>query len=284
MTYLEALEQELKAAGLPARRRRRIVIEFSDHLHEDPSAQLGEPSDLAQQFADELGTRRARRAAMVAFAGLAVAGGAVVAMLLLGTRVVLLPVGTHQSGYIARRSGPTVPLFVVAAQVALAAGVLAVLRAWRLRRAPVITAADAAILYRRAGIGLIAGVLTVGSAPISTVIAHRGWVAVRTVDVAGPCILLLLVIALFMLPLSGLRPTRQGRAEDLTFDLGIRDSRVTPLRVALALSMLILVTLAGAGVVTGDPYDGIARGLVDGAVCLAGFGLLGRYLGLRAAR
>ncbi|MDE3130665.1 MAG: hypothetical protein KGL16_05885, partial [Acidobacteriota bacterium] len=241
MTYLGALENELKAAGLPARRRRRIVIEFSDHLHENPSAQLGEPNALARQFADELGTRLARRAAMVTFAGLAIAGCVVAAVMLLGTRVVLLPVGTHQSGYIARASGPTFPVFVVFAQVALAAGMLALLRAWRLRRAPVITAADAAILYRRAGIGLLAGILTVGSAPISTVIAHGGWVAVRAVDVASPCVLLLLLIALFILPLSRLRPAVQGPAADLTFDLGIRDSRVTPLRVALVLSALILV-------------------------------------------
>jgi hypothetical protein len=36
-----------------------------------------------------------------------------------------------------------------------------------------------------------------------------------------------------------------------------------------------------AGVVQSDPFDGLARGLADGAACLAGFAVLGRYLGLR---
>jgi hypothetical protein len=284
MTYLSTLEGELAATGIPASRRRRIVAEFADHLHEDPGAQLGSPRDLARQFADELGTRLARRAAIVAFAGLAVVGIAIVALVLLGTRIVLLPAGVHQVGSIADSSSPTVPLFVVASQVAFAAGVLAILRAWRLRRAPVITAADAAILYRRAGLGLFAGILSVASAPIGGIIGHRGWVAVRTVDIAGPCVLLLMVIALFMLPLSRLRPTGRGRAADLTFDLGIRDPRVTPWRVAAALSAAILLVVALAGVVADDPYDGIARGLADGMACLAGFMVLGRYLGLRTTR
>jgi hypothetical protein len=281
MTYLNALESELSAAGIPARRRVRIVAEFADHLHEDPSAQLGAPRDIARQFADELGTRLARRAACVAFAGLAVAGVTIAAVVLAGTRVVLLPAGTHQGGYIARGSGLGDVRFVIAAQVAFASGMLAILRAWRLRRAPVITAADAAVLYRRAGLGLFAGVVTVGSAPLSTIIAHRGWVAVRPIDVAGPCVLLLLVITLLMLQLSRLRPGRKGQAEDLTFDLGIRDPRVTPWRIAAVLSVAILVVVALAGVVADDPYDGIARGLLDGAACLAGFAVLGRYLGLR---
>jgi hypothetical protein len=60
MNYVDSLEVELAAAGIPARRRARIVAEFSDHLHENPEAELGAPRDLARQFADELGTRLAR--------------------------------------------------------------------------------------------------------------------------------------------------------------------------------------------------------------------------------
>jgi hypothetical protein len=39
--------------------------------------------------------------------------------------------------------------------------------------------------------------------------------------------------------------------------------------------------VALAGIVQSDPYDGLLRGLLDAAACLAGFGVLGRYLGLR---
>lgn len=37
------------------------------------------------------------------------------------------------------------------------------------------------------------------------------------------------------------------------------------------------------GARSGNVYAGILRGLLDGAICLAGFVLLGRYLGLRGS-
>jgi len=37
-------------------------------------------------------------------------------------------------------------------------------------------------------------------------------------------------------------------------------------------------------VVQDDPFDGLARALADGLLCLGGFAVLGRYLGLRPAR
>lgn len=42
--------------------------------------------------------------------------------------------------------------------------------------------------------------------------------------------------------------------------------------------------VALAGIMRSDPYDGALRGRADGFVCLAGFAVLGRYLGLRPAR
>lgn len=47
MNYLDAVEVELAGAGIPARRRARIVAELSDHLRENPKADLGAPRDLA---------------------------------------------------------------------------------------------------------------------------------------------------------------------------------------------------------------------------------------------
>ena len=44
------------------------------------------------------------------------------------------------------------------------------------------------------------------------------------------------------------------------------------------------VGIALAGVVQGDPFDGLARALADGLACLAGFAALGKLLGLRAGR
>jgi hypothetical protein len=280
MKYLDALESELSAVGVPARRRNRIVTEFADHLHENPNAELGAPADLARQFADEIGTRRARRTAVVAFAGLAITALACATAILVDTRVVVLPPTVHQSGAVSRRFTVVAPFYLLAAQVAFASGMLALLRAWRLRRLPVITGADAAILYRRAGIGLLAGALTAGTLPLG-IRAAPGAVYVRPQIVGGLCLLMLLVMLLYTLMAGWLRPSRLGSAGDLRFDLGTTDPRVTPLRVALALSTLILVVVAGAGVVAGDPYDGLARGIADALACMTGFLVFGRYLGLR---
>lgn len=281
MTYLEALEVELRSEGIPGRRRRRIVTEFADHLHEDPHADLGAPRDLARQFADELGTRLARRVAIVAFAGLAVTGVTCAVTFLLGTRVVLLPPTVHQVGVGSHRWGWLAPLWLLSAQVAFAAGMLALLRTWRLRRVSVITGRDAQILYRRAGVGLLAGALTAGSLPLG-ISAGPGAVYVRSQSVGAACLLMLLVMLVFALLAGRLRPSSQGAAGDLRFDLGTTDPRVTPWRVALALSAAILIALAVFGIAADDPYDGIARGIADGAACFAGFAVLGRYLGLRA--
>ena len=36
-----------------------------------------------------------------------------------------------------------------------------------------------------------------------------------------------------------------------------------------------------AGVIQNDPFDGLTRAVVDGLACLAGFAVLGRFLGMR---
>ena len=68
------LGEELGRVGIRGRLRGRILAEYADHLACDPEAQVGEPRALAQQFADELGSARARRAAVTASGALALAG------------------------------------------------------------------------------------------------------------------------------------------------------------------------------------------------------------------
>ena len=199
MNYVDSLEVELAAAGIPARRRARIVAEFSDHLHENPEAELGAPRDLARQFADELGTRLARGTAYRAFAALAVTAIVLVVMFFNGGFVV----------------------------------------------------------------------------DFST-----RWNTVAVI--VGPA---LIVLLLAMLPdvfrAARLRPTREGTAGDLTADLGIDDPRATPRRIVVVLSVVIVLVMVAIGVRSDDLYDGILRGLFDGAACLVGFAVLGQYLGLR---
>jgi MFS family permease len=82
-----------------------------------------------------------------------------------------------------------------------------------------------------------------------------------------------------------LKPNVHGRAGDLIDDLdAIIPLRLpaSPWRFAVLLAVGIAVVLTAAGVVQSDPYDGALRGVADGLACLAGFALLGRYLGLRS--
>ncbi len=223
------------------------------------------------------------RGAVIAFAGLAVTGLACAVTFLVATRAVVLPPIVHQVGVGPHRAAWLAPLWAMSAQVAFAAGVLALLRVWRLRHLRVMTGRDAQILYRRAGIGLLAGAVTAGSLPLG-ITAAPGVVYVRSQGVGAACLLMLLVMLAFALLAGRPRPSSEGAAGDLRFDLGTSDPRVTPWRVALALSSVIVVALAVLGIATGDPYDGALRGIGDAIACLAGFALLGRYLGLRTTR
>jgi hypothetical protein len=285
MNYVDALEVELVTAGIPARRRARILAEFSDHLHENPAAQLGAPRDLARQFADQLGTRLARGTAYRAFAALAVAAVVLVVMFLYGGRTSGGWVGYGHyrvSGYLPWWWVPVMLVCFISAQVALASGGLALVRAWRLRRVPVMTAADAAILNRRAAVGLVCGAIALTVLPLTHFVVDFStrWNTVA-VTVGPALIVLLLAMLPDVLRAARLRPTREGPAGDLTADLGTDDPRVTPLRIVIVLSVLILLVMVAIGVRSDDPYDGILRGLFDGAACLVGFVVLGQYLGLR---
>jgi hypothetical protein len=72
--YERELGRELAVVGISGRLRARILDEFADHLACDPGADLGDPRELACQFADQLGSARAMTAAVGSFAALMVAG------------------------------------------------------------------------------------------------------------------------------------------------------------------------------------------------------------------
>jgi hypothetical protein len=287
MNYVDLLEVELAAAGIPARRRARILAEFTDHLHENPDAELGATRDLARQFADELGTRLARGTAYRAFAALAVAAIVLAVMFFNGGRMWggWVGYGHYPVSYYLRKLWWWVPMMLVCficAQVALASGGLALLRAWRLRRVPVITAADAASLNRRAALGLVCGAITMTVLPLThfVVVFSARWDTVAVT--LGPALIVLLLALLpDVLRAARLRPTREGTASDLTADLGIDHPYATPGRVVVVFSVVIVLVMVAIGVHSDDLHDGIRRGLFDGAACLVGFALLGQYLGLR---
>lgn len=283
MTYLDNLGDELAAAGIRGGRRARILAEFADHLACDPDAGLGTPRDLARQFADELGTSLARRAALLGFAALAVAGAAFVAAFLAHRGVLRSASDTGQPF-----SDIAAALMVIGPQVALAAGLLGALRALRRRGTAVVPRAEATVIVRRAATGLVAGLASmVGFAWMALILGDRvpGWWVVLTVSLSGAGALALLAAAPAVLAAARVRPVAGGAGGDLFDDFGgLMPPRLRgrPWSVALVLAAGIVVVVALAGVVQSDPFDGILRGIADGVACLVGFGVLGRYLGLRS--
>jgi hypothetical protein len=246
MSYLDEFDLELTRVGIPVRRRKRILAEFADHLHEDPRADLGTPHELAREFADQMGTRLARVTAYRAFGVLALAAAVLVVMFFEGGRTWggWVGYGSHPiSDYMPSWWTPLLVVWFFTAQVAFAAGSLALLRAWRLRHQPVISAQDAAILNRRAALGLAAGAVTMLVLPATDLMLARPldyrlpggaidpaadqWHSLFLVTAAswwgyvaligGP---ILIVILLSMLPsvlaAARMRPSQEGTAGDLT--------------------------------------------------------------------
>lgn len=250
---IDRLDRELAAVGVPARRRRRIRLELEDHLACDPTADLGDPHALARQFADELGTSLARRAGFAVFLALA-------------------PIGVLSGVLALIDAGVVEPGTVVGVQLAFVGGTLALLRAWRLRNEAVVPAAEAAVLRRRAALGVAGGLLTLGSIGVATQrpLALAA-IVLGTATLAGA--------AAAIRAAARIRPGAGGSAHDFSFDLGIA---ADPWRLALWIAGAVALCIAAAGIVQFDPIDGLARALADGTLCLAGFALLGRPLGLRA--
>jgi hypothetical protein len=280
--YLASLSEELDAAHVGGARKRRILAEFADHLGCDPRAELGDPALIARQFADELGTAYARRAALRGFAALAVAGLLIVVWAAAAARHYGAPrLVSAGAGLLA------VGVCAVAAQVAFVAGGLGLLRALRLRRESVIAADEARVLTRRAGVGLLAGAIALlAIVPIAHDFPGTAQATVRLVGfvISGVGLAAILLASPSVLAASRLTPQQEGDAGDLFSDIGPLVPPVladAPWRFAISVAGALALVLAVGGMVGSDPYDGIMRGLAEGAACLAGFALLGRYLGLR---
>jgi hypothetical protein len=281
MSYLDDISLELRAVGIHGRRHARIVDEFADHLGCDPQADLGDPRELASQFADELGTALARNAALIAFAALALVGSAVIARL-----ATYLPLRTTNFS-----DGDTAALMVclVTAQIAFVAGGLGLVRAVRLRGHPTIPAVEARILRRRASVGLLAGVIAAVALPFHASSQFHpnpgdwmGYVAIA----------LTVIVATLggsrVIAAGRVKPTADGSASDVFDDLGPLAGLATALagrsvtRFAWVLAAALVVAITAAGFAANDGFDGIFRGLAEGTVFIASYAALGRYLGLRS--
>jgi hypothetical protein len=287
MSYLDELRRELTHAGIGGRLRRRILAEFADHLRCDAKAELGSPAALARRFADDLGTVRARRAAFASFGALAVAGALVIAVFAATAHAGIALPKVHPPSQVLFDLGMMLTAF--GGQVALASGVLAALRAVRRRDLRVVPKDEAVVMRRRTTVALVAGLACVaGLAMVAVEASHAaGWW--RTLGLASAGAGAAAIVAACV-PLSSaleVLPLAAGSRGDIFDDLGRLTPppvRGRPWRLALVVAAAIAVVIAAAGVIQSDPFDGALRGLLDGLACMAGFGLLGPYLGLLPAR
>jgi hypothetical protein len=78
-----------------------------------------------------------------------------------------------------------------------------------------------------------------------------------------------------------LRPLIAGQAGDVFDDLGVDRLRTDPWRFARRVALGVGLAVWLAGIAQADPLDGLLRGVFEGFACLAGFAVLGSYLGLR---
>jgi hypothetical protein len=280
-SFVDDLGRELTTVGIRGRRRDRILAEFADHLSCDPNADLGSPRELAVEFADELGTSRARRGAFAVFAALALVGT------MLATFLV------DQFGPVAHQTlavDITGGILLVASQVAFAAGVLAVLRAGQRRRASSVPRAEAVVLVRRSAVALGAGVVTVIALAVAALaLSYAGQTDARAhaLVIAAAGGVALLGALPYVISAARLLPSKSGDAGDIFEDIGRFTPtwlRGRPWLVALLVAGGIGLATAAAGIVQSDPYDGILRGIAEAAACLAGFALLGPFLGLWSPR
>jgi hypothetical protein len=156
MRWLADFEDELVARHVRRAARERLVAELADHraCEQGQATRLGDPREIAGQYADELAGDDARRGALGAFAALALT-----AVALTITQAALGAIGYpgFNHGFTSALSLPAIAAVVVGAQVAFVAGTLAAWRVLRRRREPVLPAAEVALVNRRTRVALVAG-------------------------------------------------------------------------------------------------------------------------------
>ena len=277
MSYLDELGGALGRVGIRGALRVRILAEAADHFAQSDPARFGRPDELAQRFADELATAGSTRTAFRAFAALGVAGAAFAAGWLL-----IIPAG----GWPEFRSAPSLPLGLVAGlgmlicpQVSFAAGLLAVLRAVRIRRERSAAAADVAVLVRRTATALAFGagaLLSLALFALESRAQLASWYTLG-VGIGGPVLTLpLLAVGVSLLRVRRLRPAAPGPAGDMFDDLPVTLPR-RPWAACLALASGVAVLAFAAGGLDEGPRNAVG----EFVLVVACFAVFGRRLALR---
>jgi hypothetical protein len=280
--YLRELEAQLGAVGIRGSLRRRILAESADHLHETGDvARFGEPRLVAARFADELATNGARRVAFTSFLALVPAG--IAYAVLFGpirswpdiASAKLLPLGV----------GAALTM-VLAPQVAFAAGLLTVARAWRLRSETSAPAAEIAVLRRRAAVALGSGAAAFAGVAVYAYEYNSGlpgWWATTAFVVSGAALLPIGGAAVALARNARVRPQAAGPAGDVFDDVAPVIERI-PLNLRgrpWRFCLLVAAGVALAALIAGGPDEGPRNAVAEFVAVWAAFLALGRFLGLR---
>jgi hypothetical protein len=263
---IDRLSDELGRVGIRGRLRARILAEASDHLAEGDEAAFGDPAGLARQFANDLALSRSRRAALGAFGALALAGT--------GFAVAWLAIAA--AGFPDIAAGSWAPLGIAAAigtvvfpQVALAAGVLALLRA----RRRTLAAAEIGQLLTRTRVALAFGALAMASLALYGIeFAVAAWIVPLAFVLTAP----LAVSAVTVRHAAVVKSSVPGAAGDVFDDLPVALPRRPGLVLAATTLAAALVTLAAA-----PNHEGIRNAVVELVLVVGGWLALGRRLGIR---
>jgi hypothetical protein len=286
VTWLEELHAELGRAGIRGRTRRRIELEFADHVACEPGCEsrLGTPREVAERFATELRIVRTRRATWVGFAALALAACGLAAT----TRAYSASGGWPDlSGWRGLIVALTGIVILFASQVAFVAGVLGAARSYALRRRREITAGEVALVQRRFVVALAAGAATIAGMAAHVVllwdVMPGSWDAVALVSVVVPAAALAGAAGL-LASAREVTPDRAGPADGLTADVPppLRPLAARPGLLLLVVGLPVaLFVLVATGHAERSLLEGLERGVAEGLAILGGFVLLGRRLGIR---
>jgi hypothetical protein len=291
MRWLDSLALELLALGVPARERARIMLELGDHIDCEPGGaeRLGDPRELAVSFAEELASDRARECALQAFWALAAGAVALTVSQLALDRVGGYPGFTH--GLSLLLFFPALLGMLVAPQVALVAGTLAALRAFRRRGSARLPAAEVGLIARRTGVALWAGSATLAGLGLYLIdfsLRLPAWYLALLGTLVAICAL---AVSTALRSLAGARrivSAAPGTAGDVFDDLpvlGRRWLRHRRWRLGAIGSMLVAVVMTIAQARAERSLgEGLQRGVVEGLAAAVGFAVLGRAVGLLPGR
>lgn len=286
MTWTQRLADELGKRGVAAEQREAILLELEDHVACEPAgvSRLGDPREIAAEFADELGTRGALGAVNWVFAALALTAGVLaLSQLAIGSG------GGYpgfDNGYSIGLSLPALLCMFVASQVALVAGSLAFWRALRRRREPVLPRAEIDLIRRRAWVGLGAGLACAIGVELYVIdflgVMHTTWLLLVGGS-AGIAILALVAAGRRLRTTGKVIVGASGPAGDIFDDLPpLRSLRGRPWRLGalVAGGVGLLMTIAEWHAES-SLAEGLQRGLFEGFAAAIGFVALGRAIGAR---